>query len=987
MRLQPTDVEALVAWVSQNGERVDIDTLVREAASIVLERNAEVKAYAPGASYSPDDRIWYQGRVAQVAAVLPRGNAHQGAFDVLHLAFDTGETCRSVAGIQGAPRSGQSPDNAGEALESFLDRHAAELRRELLQEPSLAALLLDPNADYAATEPPLPAVASPARAPSLFHEGSLSMLTRPGHAPGTDLLTWSMAGSTTSDTADRRAAYEAIRRALDVPAGELTRDGITREQTWVRCVAPALGVLGWVAEPLADGDGHALFADAASRDRAIARARQGVPVEKSALAVVIAEGWGVPLDRQVAPDGPASAALRLAGCLLSDHVVWGILTNGYEWRLYSSAWGDPDLAGTLATFHSVDLLGIVRPSSDQGPTDGQWTQFQNWLAVFGPRASTRDAYGRSILDEVKRDSAAYAREVVRTLRRRLLESVIPEIAGGFVHYRASGQGRSSETDETLEEIIRASLGLVSRLLFVLFAEHHDLLPMGNPEYRGHSLTSAVRRMCDAVREGPLPSASIHVTPQYDALLALFRLLDHGHPQYDLAGASGGPFSSVDSTVGFLERHRLSDRVIARTLSALGEFNNRPVDYGILNVRHLCAVAEGLAESLLWVVEPTSGQAVLISNRGTPQAPSSISVPDFVGVSVAEAAIRSVLVDRAAWFGAAMNRITSLRRQTNGTPGVTAALAAAEQAAVDALLGVKILDPVMGTGTFLVAAVDTLIDGIVEALAAYHRTHPWVPWAWDPVARLITEQRAAIVENAAAQGVAVELDRLPDDVILSRLVIERSVYGVDLNQTAVALSWANIAMRAFAVGASFVNVAHHIRRGDALLGVRLAIVRDETIAPTLVSGLLASLGPSGIDNASPEVDPYEAMLDLWMSEDLGNPGARDVLRRLGADVIPALQGTRVLGLSEMDIIRRAHEIGQSLRLFHWDVAFPEVFLVPAEGDPVQPGFDVIIGSPPAAPPDADGDPFAVRARELVRRPGGRVAFVVTPAHRSQEGERG
>ncbi len=74
--------------------------------------------------------------------------------------------------------------------------------------------------------------------------------------------------------------------------------------------------------------------------------------------------------------------------------------------------------------------------------------------------------------------------------------------------------------------------------------------------------------------------------------------------------------------------------------------------------------------------------------------------------------------------------------------------------------------------------------------------------------------------------SVELDRLPDDVILSRLVIERSVYGVDLNQIAVALSRANIAMRAFAVGAPFVDVAHHVRRGDALLGyvLRLSVMR-------------------------------------------------------------------------------------------------------------------------------------------------------------------
>lgn len=981
MQLQPTDIDTLVAWVSGNSERVDFDALVRMAASVLLERDSQIRAYAPGARYAVGDRIWYRDQIAQVVAVLRRGNARQGSFDVLHLSLDADDACREVAGIQGAPGFALSPGNSGEALEAYLQVHAEALRAALLQEPRLAVLRREPAASYAVSAPQLPASTPPVRPPSMFREGSLSMISGPGRSAGADTVAWSTAVPAMPAALDQRAIYDVIRRALDVPAG-----GLTREQTWTRCIAPALTALAWTSLPLADGDGYALFADAASRDRAFARAREGVPLEKSAVAILLTEGWGLPLDRQATPDRQASAALRLAGRLLSDRVAWGILTNGREWRLYSSAWGDPDLASTLSTFHSADLLDIVGNSSSEGPTDGQRVQFRDWLAAFGPRALIRDGSGRSILNEVKLNASAYARDVVRTLRRRLLESVIPEIAGGFVRFRASGQGRPSETDEALEEIVRASFGLVSRLLFLLYAEHHDLLPMGNPDYRGQSLTSRMRRVRESIQEGPLPSTSVHVTPQYDALLALFHLLDHGHPQVGLAGAHGGLFSSVDPVAGFLERHRLSDRVVARTLSALGAIENEPIDYGVMSVRHLSAVAEGLAESLLWVVEPTAGQVVLISNRGTPQSPSSISVPDFVGTSVTEATVKSVLSGRTVRFAAAMDRITALRRQEAGAPGETAVLAAAEQAALDALLGIKVLDLAMGTGTFLVAVIDTLVDGIAEALTAYHRTHPWVPWAWNPLARLILEKREAILEGAAEQGVLVEPDRLADDVILSRLVAERSIYGVDLNQTAVALGRANVAMRAFAVGAPFVDVVRHIRRGDALLGIRLAAIRDEAVAPALVSGLLTSSRSSGEDDDIFETGPYEALLDLWMSEELGNPGARETVRRLGADAIPALQGALVLEPAEMDAIRRAGEIGGSLGLLHWDVAFPEVFLVPSDDNVEQPGFDVIIGSPPSVPPDADGDPFATRARELVRRPGGRVALVVTPANRSQERDR-
>ncbi len=57
----PADIDTLVVWVSESGRRVDIDTLVR-VAIVWCSSGKLVRAYAPGASYSPGDRIWYQGR-------------------------------------------------------------------------------------------------------------------------------------------------------------------------------------------------------------------------------------------------------------------------------------------------------------------------------------------------------------------------------------------------------------------------------------------------------------------------------------------------------------------------------------------------------------------------------------------------------------------------------------------------------------------------------------------------------------------------------------------------------------------------------------------------------------------------------------------------------------------------------------------------------------------------------------------------------------
>ncbi len=146
------------------------------------------------------------------------------------------------------------------------------------------------------------------------------------------------------------------------------------------------------------------------------------------------------------------------GVSQSDQVAIGHSDQRQQWRLQlglgRSRPCEPD------HFHSVDLLGIVRPRRmPRGPRKGSGPSSELVGCLRTSRASTRDAYGRSILDEVKQDSAAYAR-VVQTLRRRLLKSVIPEVAGGFVRYPGLKARAASETDETLGEIVRASLGLL-----------------------------------------------------------------------------------------------------------------------------------------------------------------------------------------------------------------------------------------------------------------------------------------------------------------------------------------------------------------------------------------------------------------------------------------------------------------------------------------------------------------------------------------------
>jgi len=330
------------------------------------------------------------------------------------------------------------------------------------------------------------------------------------------------------------------------------------------------------------------------------------------------------------------------------------------------------------------------------------------------------------------------------------------------------------------------------------------------------------------------------------------------------------------------------------------------------------------------------------------------------------------------------------------------VAAAERAACDALLDIKVVDPAVGAGAFLVAALDAIVDGVMRILVSYHRSHPWVPWTWNPVCRVIQDARTALVAGVTAQGLTVDPARLDDGSLLSMLIAGRGLYGVDLDASAVAVAQASVEMRGFVVGAPFVSRDSHIRCGDSLTGLWLSDVAESdpilaaivSDVPTIVSGAASTegIGPA----ASDIVAPYETLLDVVFSERYGNQGACDLVRSMGRRLLDGLRGDAGMAQEQAEIVTKAARLRTEYGFVHWETAFPDVFLSPSRVTLERPGFDVVVGSPPAeaelgAEPTTAGavafaaalsskpqGPFAALASRLVRVPGGRVAFVITPA---------
>src|SRR5437870_13820978 len=98
--------------------------------------------------------------------------------------------------------------------------------------------------------------------------------------------------------------------------------------------------------------------------------------------------------------------------------------------------------------------------------------------------------------------------------------------------------------------------------------------------------------------------------------------------------------------------------------------------------------------------------------------------------------------------------------------------------VDSLFDLRVLDPAMGSGHFLVEAVDFITDRLLKFLNQF---------PINPVNFALDRTRASILASLGEQGVTVDPDRLTDINLLKRHVLKRCVYGVDLNPMAVALA--------------------------------------------------------------------------------------------------------------------------------------------------------------------------------------------------------
>ena len=382
-----------------------------------------------------------------------------------------------------------------------------------------------------------------------------------------------------------------------------TRQSPNESQTEDDLIWPTLSALGWTVslrqqnltprgrDDVPDG---LLFKDAAAKAQANRTAEEWRRYQFG-LAVVESKRWKRPLDRrsgrrgeETAPSTQMLRYLRRIDDLTTGKLRWGMLTNGGIWRIYYQG-----ARSVAEQFFELDLAAVL---GIEGHDDGLFAltaaERRHWLRVFtlifrrnsflGTPSDARTFHQRAL-----EEGHFYEERVAASLSKLVFGEVFPELARAIA---------GAAPTVPLHEVRDAALVLLYRLLFILYAEDRDLLPVGDSRYSDYGLRNKVRG--DIGQRKDRNDIFSNTAARYWSILDdLSRAIDQGDTAIGLPPYNGGLFDRERTPL--LTRIRLDDAVMANVIDALSfertTQGRRYINYRDLSVQQLGSIYERLLE--------------------------------------------------------------------------------------------------------------------------------------------------------------------------------------------------------------------------------------------------------------------------------------------------------------------------------------------------------------------------------------------------------
>ncbi|RWO41346.1 MAG: hypothetical protein EOS11_18380 [Mesorhizobium sp.] len=616
----------------------------------------------------------------------------------------------------------------------------------------------------------------------------------------------------------------------------------------------------------------------------------------------------------------------------SESLDWVLVLQGDRLRLY------PARAG----------IGVGRRGRTETYLELQTSLLADDHLAFLSLIFSADALRpEGTVQKLLKDSARFASNLADRLRDRIYDQVMPLLANGV----AAARNLTNPTAEDLALTYRMALTVLFRLLFVAYAEDRDLLPYQHSEaYRRRSLKQKAQELAEHARN------LIPVAPGMSHWLEVTRIwtaIAIGDVELSVPPYNGGLFTSdpaVSPAGAALARLQLPNEVFELALRSLlltdvGDGPLQPVDFRSLGVREFGTIYEGLLESELSVANQDldldrKGSYVPSKSRQTPAVvKGQIYLHDRSGARKASGSYFTKsfavehLLDRALApaIQAHLTRVSKLD----------------EAEAAEAFFDFRVADIAMGSGHFLVAAVDRIEKHLADYLAEHGARG----------AAGVRAELARLKEAAKRQlgDLATEMV-FEDSQLLRRLIARRCIYGVDLNPLSVELARLAIWIHTFVPGLPLSVLDHNLVHGNALIGVgTVAEIREAfeaasmALFPVDADNLLGRAAQplrrlANISDATmPDVASARAAMEEAQVAVADTKALCDIItaKRLDREVKYQFENweTDRKRIGRHPAHHQALMALEGLNTFHFPIAFPEVFLRKS------PGFDVLLGNPP------------------------------------------
>lgn len=719
------------------------------------------------------------------------------------------------------------------------------------------------------------------------------------------------------------------------------------------------------------------------------------PDEPGTFQLLVLETGAEDLDKPTAENERGwhvSPSKRFERLLRETNVPIGLLSNGTHLRLLYAPAGENPGSITFPVAAMAEIAGR--------PILGGFRMLLDDYRLF-------QAVEKETLPAILQKSRDFQANVSTDLASQVLDGLYELLRGlQSANFKTEGALLAETIARRPDAIYEAQLNVLMRLVFLLFAEDRGLMPNSSlyqQHYSVHALYDQLRQ--DHER---YPDTMDQRFGAWARLLSVFRLVFDGsyHKQMRLPARLGYlfdptrfPFLEGRDEQGELTEHglpRIPDATVHIVLSKLLYLKGEKLSYRTLDVEQIGSVYETMMGFRLQIAD---GPTIAIKPKKKSGAPTNINLTDLLATAGK---------DRKKWFKERTDRdlpaktATALKEATNedealaaleklialtATPRKVQAGALLLQPSEERrksgshytprkltepivrkalepilanlsdeesgtgpipseILDLKVCDPAVGSGAFLVEACRQLGSALVAAWAE-HGGKPVIPTDEDELLHA------------------------------RRLVAQRCLYGVDRNPMAADLCKLSLWLATLAKDHPFTFLDHSIRYGDSLVGLskeqilhfhwdlshksaeQLTFGQDKIVKQLeralkfrmsiLESGdtMLPAMKTDQLQRADDALALIRKVGDLCLTAffDADKKNARQDLRDQRLDLLTTAE-------TERDV-ERMLEAGQKVKSaiatlkagehtfapFHWEIEFPEVY------ERRNPGFDCFVGNPP------------------------------------------